>query len=195
MIENTRQVRTNDGTTHRDGGMRAGSLASHDQLLRVKSLRLDQQLYLAHGPLRPHLLLHLTPRVLPNRLDQHAERRRNGTMIRDVRLVPSIVQLLDTRRIARAPEHAVAPRRDPSLLGRVVLCAVRIILVRRRKGDGALHEGAQAHVRLHFFRELIVRQQAVECVLLDGGHDHVSALVDSVVKIPAHLCVELSRDA
>jgi hypothetical protein len=31
--------------------------------------------------------------------------------------------------------------------------------------------------------------------LLDGGHDHVSALVDSVVQIPAHLCVVLCGDA
>src|SRR5579863_10622256 len=101
-------------------GKETNSLAhssSQDQLRGVKRLCLDQQLHLAHGPLRPDIFFHLAPRVLVDRLYQHAERRRDGTMIRDVWFVPAIVQLLDARRIARAPEHAVAPRGDPPLLG------------------------------------------------------------------------------
>jgi len=110
-------------------------------------------------------------------------------MIRDVRLVPPVVQLLHTRRVARAPQHPVAPRRDPPLLGRVVLGAVQVVLVRRRERNGALHERAQADVGLHLFRQLVVHQEALKRVLLDGRYDQVPALVDSVVQVAAHLYV------
>ena len=165
----------------------AFSYISQKQLLGVKRLRLDQQLHFAHRPLRPDFLLHLTPRVLLDRLDQHAERRRDGSVVRDVGLVPTIVQLLDARRVSCAPEHPVAPRRYPPLLGRVVFGAVQVVLVRRRERDGPFHKGAQAHVGLHFFQELIVHQKVLERVVLDGRDGRVSALIDSVVQVPAHL--------
>jgi hypothetical protein len=163
------------------------SLVSQDQLFGVKRLRIAQQLHLAHGPLRPDLLLHPAPRVLLDRLDQHAERRGDRAVVRDVRLVSPVVQLLDARRVAPAPQHPVAPRRDPPLLRRVVLVAVEVVFVRRRKGDGPLCEVAQADVRLHLLHELVVDQEVLERVLMDGRHDRVSALIDSVVQIPAHL--------
>ena len=58
---------------------------------------------------------------------------------------------------------------------------MEVILVRRRERDGAFHEGAQTDVGFHFFRQLVVDQEVVERVLLDGRYDRVSALVDSVV--------------
>ena len=121
------------------------------------------------------------------RLDQYTERRRDGPVVRDVRLIPLVMQQLDPRRVARTPQHPVAPRRDAALLRGVVLGAVDVVLVRRRERDGALHEGPQTDVRFHFFRQLVVHQQVLERVLLNGGYDQVSALVNSVVQVPAHL--------
>ena len=91
-----------------------------------------------------------------DRLDQHTEPRRDGSMVRDIRLVSLVVQLLDSRRVTRAPQHPVAPRRDAALFRGIVLGAVEVVLVRRRERDGAFHEGAQTDVGLHFFRQLVV---------------------------------------
>ena len=64
---------------------------------------------------------------------------------------------------------------------------MQVVLVRRRERDGPFHEGAQAHVGLHFFQELVVHQKVLERVVLDGRDGRVSALIDSVVQVPAHL--------
>ena len=161
--------------------------SSQNQLLRVEVQSAFKELHFAHGPLRLDVHRHFRPRLVIDRLDQYTERRRDGAVVRDVRLIPLVVQLLDPRRVARAPQHPVAPRRVAALLRGIVLGAVDVVLVRRRKRDGTLHERAQTNVGFHFFRQLVVDQQVLKRVLLDGRYDQVSAMVDSVVQVPTHL--------
>ena len=107
------------------------------------------------------LLQRLSAAVVLYHLDSHSESSRNGTMIRYVGLVSRVVQLVHPRRIPGPPQDTVAPRRQPSLLRRIILVRVRVILVRWSKRDGPLREATEpaAAVELDLAQELIVSQE------------------------------------
>ena len=132
--------------------------ALHKRLRGVELVRCVEQDLLILGPCGDGFCLHELTVPRRDGLDRQAEARRDGPVVRHVRLPATVVQLLYTRRLARAPQDTVAPRRDAALLRRVVFVGPSVILVRRCEGERSLGERAQTEgaIEFHLFEELVL---------------------------------------
>ena len=92
-------------------------------------------------------------------------------------------------RTPRPPQYAVAPRRRPALLRRVVFVRVPVIFVRGRERHRAFCEQPEAAraVEFHLPVQLVVLEEIGYVAHADVRHERFSSMIDAVVEITIEL--------